>query len=211
MDRLMSLFQPQTQQPQGAPTVSPTPSMANRGAALDPQLLNMAVGAAKEKYPAISQLPIALTTGTGPYESETYEPDDKSNPMAGQWNIQLRSEKSMSDPTLFPDTVASESLHALYDSDPHYQAATESFVKSMTPEQIAAARAVYKRQEEENHDIGGEPFEKWLPRVQAQEYIRGYLFPNVNPGWTGDKGEGGYTKAQQKQLDSLKAYMTGTQ
>lgn len=193
----------QPSQPQQAPTPPPAP----QAPAVNPQMLSSAVATAKQRYPRLAGLPIALTMGTGPYESETYEPTDKANPMPGQWNIQLRSPKSMADPSIFPDTVASESLHALYAKDPQYQAQTKAFVSSMTPDQLGAAKKAYERQKATNNDVGNETFQQWLPRVQAQEYIRGHLFPNVNPGWTGPQGEGGYTPQQQKQLTALKSYL----
>ena len=166
-----------------------------------------AVAQAKKKYPILSKLPLLMTTGSGPYESETYEPTDTTNPYPGKWNIQLRSEQSMRDQSLLPDTVASEGLHALYALDPRYRAATKAFGASMTQDQLDASRKMYEREKAQNNDIGSESFEEWLPRVQAQEYIRGYLFPNVNPGWTGPKGEGQYTVQQMQLLDQLKNYL----
>lgn len=186
----------------GAPAwqAPPTPTV-------DPKTLAAAVNTAKTRYPRLASYPIALTTGKGPYESETFKPEDKDNPMPGQWNIQLRSAKSMANPSLLPDTVASEMQHALYEKDARYKAETDAFVKSMTPDQLASAKRAYQNEKIRFGDTGDDTFQQWLPKVQAQEYIRGHLFPNVNPGWTGPQGEGGYTPQQQKQLTALKTYL----
>ena len=175
-----------------------------------PDPLAGAVSAAKQMYPRIAHLPIALTSGHGPGESETYEPGDSTNPMKGHWNIQLRSARSKAMAgQMLSDTVASESLHGLYATDPKYQAMTKAFVASMTPQQLKASRRAYDSEAKIFGQAPSQRFEDWLPRVQAQEYIRGHLFQNVNPGWAGPKGEGGYTPEQEKHLTAMKAYLMG--
>ncbi len=188
------------------PINTPTPALQPQA----PDPYAGSVAAAKQMYPRLAHLPIALTSGTGAGESETYEPGDNTNPVKGHWNIQLRSSRSKAmNGEMLRDTVASESLHGLYATDPQYQAATKAFVASMTPQQLKSARHAYDNEAKIFGQAPSDSFEKWLPRVQAQEYIRGHLFQNVNPGWAGPKGEGGYTPQQEKQLKALKDYLMG--
>lgn len=163
-----------------------------------------AVTQALSKYPWLRKLgPLALVQGTGPGESETYLPQDSDNPVPDHFTVQLRSARSSNNPNLWVDTLASEGLHGLQARDPIYQQFTKEFVSSMTPDQIADSRRAYQEDKKIFGD-DGEPFQQWLPRVQAQEYIRGFVFPALNPGWTGPRGEGGYTPFQQKLLQRLK-------
>jgi hypothetical protein len=150
-----------------------------------------------------------LTSGSGPGYSETYEPDEKGaggNPYPGNWTVQLRNPGVIKDPSQWQDYIGLESLHPLYAQDQGYRALTNEFVKSMTPEQMRSARTAYQRDKKIFGD-SNEPFDKWLPRVQAQEYIRGGIFTKAIPNWIGPKGEGGYTPAQMKLLQKIKNYL----
>ena len=164
-----------------------------------------AVTTAKQQYPRIANIPFMLTKGTGPGWSETYEPEDDLNPHRGSWTVQLRSQEALANPHKWADTVALESIHALQANDKRYQQFTDRFVKSMTPEQTSDAKRAYERDKK----VFGvtEPFDKWLSRVQAQEYIRGGVFPHAVPGWIGPKGEGRYTPEQMKLMDEITQYL----
>lgn len=165
-----------------------------------------AVQDAKQRYPRISNIPFTLTTGSGPGMSETYEPDDPANPHKGNWTVQLRHPSVVGNRSTWSDYIALESLHPLYANDKGYQQLTKQFVQSMTPEQMKAAKAAYEHDKKVFGDTS-ESFEKWLPRVQAQEYIRGMIFPKASPGWLGPKGEGGYTSKQLKLGQQIDQYL----
>ncbi len=167
-----------------------------------------AVQTAKQRYPRISNIPMALTTGKGPFFSETYEPEDPQNPQRGDWTVQLRSPGAIANKAQWPSVVGLEALHPLFAQDPKYQAFTKQFTGMMTPGQLADARRAYAR----DVQMGAtnpqhEPFDKWLQRVQAQEYIRGGIFTDVIPNWVGPKGEGHYTPEEMQLLDKIKAYL----
>jgi hypothetical protein len=159
-----------------------------------------AVNKTLQRYPAFSTLgPIELTEGNGPYQSETYLPNDPDNPDPGKLDIQLRSAESK-DPGKYEDEVASEALHGVEATDPVYRALTQQFVKSMTPDELAESKQVFKQQG------GGESFKDWLPRVQAQEYIRGALFPKLDDP-TGE-WRSQLTPGQVKLMRLIQAYLS---
>lgn len=179
---------------------------------LGPDPFAAAVMQAKQQYPRFAKLPLALTKGTGPMYSETYPPEEDENPVPGKWTIQLRSPEALGDQKKWPDEVSLEAIHGLQATDPGYQKLTDEFVHSMTHDQLSDARRAYQR---DMKNAGGnfmntgqpEPFDSWMKRVQAQEYIRGGIFTKVIPNWIGPKGEGRYTPAQMKLLDKIKNYL----
>lgn len=167
-----------------------------------------AVSAAKKQWPRIANIPIKLTTGKGPGYSETYAPDEEGeggNPYPGNWTVQLRNPDVIKDKSKWQDYIGLESLHPLYAQDKGYQALTQQFVKSMTKQQMTDAHKVYDREKVEFGEK--RPFDKWLPSVQAQEYIRGGIFTKAIPDWIGPKGEGHYTPEQMKLLGRIKKYL----
>ena len=182
---------------------NPRPQPQQQQPAPDPYA--QAVTEAKQKYPRFANIPIKLTTGSGPGWSETYEPDDKENPHPGNWTVQLRSDEAKNGKVPHSSTVGFEMIHALQANDPQYQKMTDQFVKSMTPSQLSSAKQAYQRDKK----VFGttESFDKWLPRVQAQEYIRGGIFTDVIPNWVGPKGEGQYTPQQTQLLGQIKNYL----
>jgi hypothetical protein len=183
------------------PSVQPT-------ATATPDPYAAAIQQAKQKYPRIASIPFKLTTGKGPGMSETYEPDDEDNPHKGNWTVQLRHPSVINNPSSWPDYVALESLHPLYAHDQGYRQLTNQFVKSMTPDQLADARRGFaKDQQMFPEDRGKTTFDDWLARVQAQEYIRGMIFPKANPGWLGPQGEGRYTPQQLQLGQQIQKYL----
>lgn len=167
-----------------------------------------AIQQAKQQYPRIARIPFKLTTGKGPGMSETFEPDDEDNPHKGNWTVQLRHPSVVNNPASWPDYIALESLHPLYAQDKGYQGLTDQFVKSMTPAQLADAKRGFARDQQMfPEDKGKTTFNDWLPRVQAQEYIRGMIFPKASPGWLGPQGEGRYTPQQLQLGAQIQKYL----
>jgi hypothetical protein len=181
----------------------PPPGAGQGPAAQNP--FDSAVATAKATYPRIASVPMKLTTGSGPGMSETFEPNDNSNPARGNWTVQLRDQSVVNDKSMWPDYVGLEALHPLYANDKGYQNLTDQFVKSMTPEQTADAQRTY--QDQKKIWPTDESFDKWLPRVQAQEYIRGMIFPKAAPGWMGADGEGKYTPEQLQLGHEISQYL----
>ena len=169
--------------------------------------MHAAVVSAVKQYPWLGRLgaPISLTTGDGPYQSESYMPDAEDNPTKGHFTVQLRSEKMKNNQDIWPHLIASEGLDYLARKDPTYQVFAQAFTESMTTDQILNSYDRYQREVE----LSGEKrsFQEFLKGAQVQEYIRGYLFPKAAPGWTGPKGEGKYTSDQARLLTMLQAYL----
>jgi hypothetical protein len=89
--------------------------------------------------------------------------------------------------------------------DPVYQSAAQAFGESMTDEQRKTSRARYERLQKTFGDLG--TFDDFLKESEIQEYMRGYLFSDVIPGWAGKGGKGQYTPEQERMMDSLKDYL----
>jgi hypothetical protein len=184
------------QSPQLNPMSAHGPSAEQRGDALKE---------AVRRYPDLSTLPLAVTTGTGPYQSETYQPNDPENPMRGTLNVELRSRRSQDLSTL-PDWIGFESIHGLQQQDPIYQQFHQAFARTLTSDQLANSKQAYKREKAQDpHGIGS--FDDWLQNAQVPEYIRGYVFSDAVPGWVGPDGEGQYTSHQTALLNRLKQYL----
>jgi hypothetical protein len=190
---------------------SPAPSSAAPTSASDP--MSGAVQQAMTQYPWLSRLgaPLKLTQGSGPGESESYMPHTDENPDRGNYTVELRSANAKKDSGVWPALMASESMDWLARQDPTYQQFAEEFRKTMTPRQLRNSQRAYQRDQKDfGEHLGSSDFEDWLKKVQVQEYIRGYLFPTVAPGWKGEGGEGGYTPKQEQLLGQLHSYlMTG--
>ncbi len=163
-----------------------------------------AVAQAKQQYPRIADLPLALSVGRGPFMSETFQPDDPQNPLPGKLNVELRNPGVIADKSKWPDYVALEAIHGLQATDPQYQQFTKQFVQSMTQPQLADAKTRYQKLQQDG--FGGS-YEDYLHDVQAQEYIRGMVFTKAIPNWIGPKGEGKYTPQQLQLGQQITRYL----
>lgn len=163
--------------------------------------LQQAVMDAKQQYPRLTKWPVVLDVGKGEGYSETYPPDEDANPHRPMWTVQLRHPSVVGDPSKWPDYLGLESLHWLQKEDPKYQQFTSQFINSMTDRQLGDAYQSYQREGDHRS------FSEWLHTVQAQEYIRGGLFPRAIPNWLGPKGEGAYTPDQMRLLKQINQYL----
>lgn len=164
---------------------------------------------ARQQYPDLTTLPqLAITTGKGPGYSEVYPPNEDNNPLPGKLTLQLRQPaiaKLTAHPEQVPSYVALEAIHGLQHSDPIYRTFHNMFKASMTKDQLATSHKTYQRDQKMFAEQGS--FDEWLDRAQVPEYIRGYVFRDIIPGWTGPDGDGQYTPSQTKLLDQLQAYL----
>jgi hypothetical protein len=162
---------------------------------------------ALDKYPFLQRLgaPIVLTQGKGPFESESYMPQSSDNPQPGNYTVQLRNKDLINDPSRWSGILGREGLDWVARQDPVYQSAAQAFKDSMSDEQRKTSRARYDRLQKTFGDMG--TFDDFLKDSEIQEYMGGYLFSDVIPGWTGEKGKGQYTPEQERMMDSLKDYL----
>jgi hypothetical protein len=162
---------------------------------------------ALDKYPFLQRLgaPIVLTQGEGPFESESYMPQSSDNPQPGNYTVQLRNKDLINDPSRWSGILGREGLDWVARQDPVYQSAAQAFKDSMSDEQRKTSRTRYDRLQKDFGDVG--TFDDFLKESEIQEYMGGYLFSDVIPGWTGEKGKGQYTPEQERMMDSLKDYL----
>lgn len=165
------------------------------------QLLNDAVTQAMNSYPWVKRLgvPIKLTVGTGPYESESYPPKDGDNPYPGNFTVQLRDPRIINNPKSWAPLLGREAIDYMARNDPTYQATAEHFRQSITPEQMAMMKQRYAKDQRSGDT---DSFDDWLKNAETQEWIGGYVLGM--PGWRDDTP---YTADQRKMLDSLKSYI----
>ena len=195
--------------------LNPQPAMSNppiqpsaTPAAADPYA--GAVQQALKQYPWLNKLgaPIKLIAGDGPGESESFMPNADENPARGNYTVQLRSQKAKSNPQVWPDLIASESMDWLARQNPQYQTMAKQFRASMTEPQLRNAHQSYER-DKKLFPRDKRTFEEHMTKAQLQEYVRGYLFPKAAPGWAGAKGEGQYTPQQMQLLENFRQYLHG--
>jgi hypothetical protein len=161
-----------------------------------PDPYEIAITKAREQYPWLRLInaPIKLTTGTGPYMSESYGPEDKGNPERGSFTVQMRNKGLIDDPEQWPTLLGREAIDYIARHDPTYQRIAKQFRLAMTPEQLEFSRGRYGKKS----DAG---FEDFMREAELQEYLGGYMVGW--PEWKNMK----YSPAQRKLLDELNSYL----
>lgn len=145
-----------------------------------------------KRYPALA--PHLNNTvaqwGEGPGVMEFYNPDDQENPNKGKITLQFRDRSIQ--PDQIPDLAAADMLHYLGSSDPQYQALRSQMLGLRTPQQLYADKENYTRELKQFGNLGS--YDDYMNDNRSDAYMRGAVFPNVNPEWSG------YLTPEQKAL-----------
>lgn len=167
-----------------------------------------AIQQAQGDYPWLKRFgDIALTSGNGPFESESYMPKNPENPTPGRYGVQLRSAREKSDPTGWPALLGREGVDWLARTDPAYKKVAYLFKQSMTPEQLKRSHQRFAKEQAEYPPERKVSFDDWLHEAELQEYIGAYLVPELDPSGELQK-EFGLTPEQKSLLDVLKQHLT---
>jgi hypothetical protein len=205
-DFLQQIGQPRQATPQ--PTPVPTQMMGSIKPTPTPQdPYAVPIANVKQRYPLLQQLPLAVSTGTGPYHSETYFPWEKENPLQGKLNIQLRSDRGIQGRQL-EDAIASESLHMLGsmkpDGTPYHPEwfkLKQQLQQSLSPREQKLAR---DRWQDEQKSGEKRSFQDYLQHSHLDMLIRGYLFPeSQGQEWIDRKKRGGWSPQSRAVLDQM--------
>jgi hypothetical protein len=170
---------------------------------LTPDPYSSAVQTATQQFPWLKRMgvPVALTVGTGPYMSESYQPKAADNPKPGNFTIELRDKQTIKDPSVWPSLLGREGIDFVARNDPTYQAYAQQFQQIMTPRQLKQSRARYEKEKASApNDSTFSSFDTFMKEAELQEYLGGYILDE--PGW-----RDGWTPQQRKLLDGLKNYM----
>jgi len=141
---------------------------------------------------------------------EFYPPWERDNPNQGKTTLQLY-EGAGNDPGKVQSLMAADMMHLLGSVDPRsgqpvdpaFRQLKQELAASLTKEQITLDQRLYQKQ----FGSGPRPsFEDWMDHTGTDAYVRGGLFPEVNPEW---QRPGTFTPQQQQILDRMRNHLAG--
>ena len=143
-----------------------------------------------------------FSTGTSPNPKELA----MSLPPVSQTNPTIAIRNLKSNPNL-QRRLLGDMLHNLPDTDERFLEMKQSFIKSMTPEQIALDKKVYKEatmpEGSSEHAYGeNRSYKDWFDRSRSDAHIRGYIAADENDEW-----KDAYTDKQKIILDNIIRYL----
>ena len=155
------------------------------------------------EYPSLSQFPFKVIDSRGkksPYGGviEFYSPDEKYNPNPGTPTLEVFS-KNLKGEEL-KKAIFGDMLHYLPEVDPTFSQVRDTFISSLTPDQLAVDKADYERAKRENKETRS--FEDWFRVSRQDAYLRGFLAPDKNNEWAD-----AYTPQQRELLTGLQQYL----
>ncbi len=135
---------------------------------------------------------------------EYYAPDEEWNPYPGKSTIEIY--KGDVKPGELRNLIAGETMHLLggrgeggEPNDAAFAAMKDALIKSRTPEQ----RAIDQRVWEERY-ADQMPYDDYIQRSRADEYVMGYLFPDAADEW---RKQNTYTDEQKDLLEQMRAHL----
>lgn len=143
------------------------------------------------QYPRLADVLKGASVQYGPPEArggflETYPPWEGHNPTPGRPNI------TVFDRSLNPvsDYIAADALHFLggvdprtgQQIDPRWAALKQQFAGSMTPAQQEMNQRAFQM-DKARDPTEARSFDDWMQQSRIDAYLRGGLFPQINPEW----------------------------
>jgi len=190
----------QTAQPQqpGLPPLPPAQQTLQQSLGLAPMAQPATdpyapmVESMRRDYPLIANIPFSVGKGTGPYQSEVYEPWAKDSPTPGQFHIQLRH---YLDQPRKPDDIrrllTGEMMHYLGNVDPRTDQpvnpqwhALKQQVWATMPEHDRKNARDRWMEEQAQPSNEKRSFDEFLQRSYLDQYIGGVMFPLSDPQWS---------------------------
>jgi len=142
----------------------------------------------KRDYPLLANIPFTVGKGTGPYQSEVYEPWVKDSPTPGQFHIQLRhyldQPRSQED---IRKLATGETFHYLGKVDPRtdqpvnkpWYDLKQQVLATMPPHDLENARDRWKEEQAQPQNER-RSFDEFLQTSYLDQYIGGTMFPLSN-------------------------------
>jgi hypothetical protein len=143
-------------------------------------------------YPLIANIPFSVGRGTGPYQSEVYEPWVKDSPTPGQFHIELRhfldQPRSQED---IRKLLTGEMFHYLGNVDPRtnqpvnkpWYDLKQQILSTMPPHDLQNARDRWMEEQAQSQNER-RSFDEFLQRSYLDQYIGGVMFPFKDPQWS---------------------------
>ncbi len=171
-------------------------------------------GAVSAAYPKLGAIlnDSAISYGDPPKGQEKdflefYPPWEADNPTPGKIHLQVY-DKSLKGQQL-QDMIAADTLHYLGSVDPrsgnpvdgNWYTMKRDFLRSMTPKQKKMNVDAYQQEAREGET---RQFDQWMQESRIDAYLRGGIFPSVNPEW---QRPGTFTRSQADLLNRMKSYI----
>ena len=165
----------------------------------------------QQQYPAFAQQRVTITQGPGKYYSETSPLGEPFpyNPTPSTHNITIYPMGQALPEDDKRQLIGGEMLHILGGQnyrtgepfDPGWFAHKQSFLNSLTPEQLTTDRFAYGNRPPEDQRT----FADWMAGSREDAYLRAGLFPmqtGMDPAWLET-----FTPEQRALLDSMQQYL----
>jgi hypothetical protein len=107
---------------------------------------------------------------------EFFHPQEPSNARPGSPTVEIYDKNFWPNEKALQQGIFGDMLHYMPDADPEFARARESFMDSMTPDQLAVDKRAYERAKAEYGE--SRPFEDWFRVSRLDGYLRGYLAPD---------------------------------
>lgn len=138
---------------------------------------------------------------------EFYQPWETYNPHFGRPYLEVY-DKNLKGKAL-QDMLAADTLHYLGAAqpngipvDPAWSIMKKNFARAMSP----AAEKINKSEYADEQKNGEKrTFDEWMQQSRIDAYLRGALFPDINPEW---QREGLYSTKQKDIIDSMRKYIS---
>ena len=169
-----------------------------------------------EQYPVLAPYAANTVVQRGNADDgrilEHYPPWESDNPNPGKITMEL-FDRSAKGPQL-QSLVAADMLHTLgaidprtgAPVDPSYYKLKQELAGSMSPEQHAMNQRAYEG-ERKFYPQGMPSYQDWMNSNRTDAYVRGGMFPEVNPEWA---RPGTFTPQQADIFKRMKTYLGGT-
>ena len=183
----------------------------------DPHVFEGIPDAVAKQYPRLGDILRNSTLQHGtPAEGregsylEFYPPWEERNPTPGKPTFEFYP-RALADKGNLPQYAAADALHHLGSVDPitglpvdhDWYRMKQDFLQSFTPEQQAMNQRAYEMDKSINPDDRRTP-EEHLQQSRGDAWLRGGIFPDINPEW---QEEGIFTPEQKAKLEEMKRYL----
>ena len=180
-----------------------------------PDPFSAATSSVQQRFPRLKNVPLNVTTGSGPYESEVYQPWQEDNPAKGKFTVQLRSDQAKSQRgRMLEDSIAAESFHHLgtlkpdgTPVDPEWWNLKQQFRQTLTPGDLKLAKQHWQEEQKSGEKRS---FDDFLNHNYLDMFVRGYIFPeSQGQEWVDRKGK--WNPKQAAVLEKMKQLLQSQQ
>jgi hypothetical protein len=185
------------------------------GQAQQPNPLAPLLESNQKAYKLLSKIPMTVGRGSGPYQSEVYQPWSEDNPTPGKFHIELRH--YLDQPQSAEDIshlMIGETFHHLgtrkpdgQPVDPQWYGLKQKVFQTMAPHDLANEQRNWKNAQAQGDTRS---FDDWVQESMLDQYIGGVMFPLSNePEWVKRSQNLPRTNPQQSAvIEQMRQYLT---